>query len=144
VPPPWVEMILTLAGWLQGSSHMNHILAASDNAEQEFAFDWLRRKLGSTKRIPANSEDACDCGPERPRSGDVLEFGRKPMKTSSLFVAGLAFAILPIAPANAEKNKKPASYADKKPASYAECKERASKQGWGYNATWYYCQEYKN
>jgi hypothetical protein len=40
VPPPWVEMILTLAGWLQGSSHMNHILAASDNAEKEFAFDW--------------------------------------------------------------------------------------------------------
>jgi hypothetical protein len=66
------------------------------------------------------------------------------MKTSSLFVVGLAFAILPIAPANAEKNKKPANYADKKPASYAECKERASKQGWGYNATWYYCQEYKN
>jgi len=40
---------------------MNHIMVASDNAEKEFAFDGLRRKLGSTKRIPANSEDACDC-----------------------------------------------------------------------------------
>ena len=27
---------------------------------KEFVFDWLRRKLGSTKRIPANSEDVCD------------------------------------------------------------------------------------
>ena len=27
---------------------------------KEFVFDWLRRKLGSTKHIPANSEDACD------------------------------------------------------------------------------------
>jgi hypothetical protein len=34
VRPPWVEMILTLAGWLQGSSHMNHILAASDNRKR--------------------------------------------------------------------------------------------------------------
>jgi dienelactone hydrolase len=28
---------------------------------KEFVFDWLRRKLESTKRIAANSEDACDC-----------------------------------------------------------------------------------
>jgi hypothetical protein len=28
---------------------------------KEFAFDWLRRKLGSAKRIPTNSEDACGC-----------------------------------------------------------------------------------
>jgi dienelactone hydrolase len=28
---------------------------------KEFVFDWLRRKLQSTKRIAANSEDACDC-----------------------------------------------------------------------------------
>jgi len=61
------------------------------------------------------------------------------MKTSSLFVVGLAFAVLSIAPGNAGKKEN-----NKKPASYAECKERASKQGWGYNATWYYCQEYKN
>jgi hypothetical protein len=46
------------------------------------------------------------------RSGDVLEFGRKAMKTASLFVVGLAFAMLSIAPANAENNKKPASYAE--------------------------------
>jgi hypothetical protein len=77
---------------------------------------------------------------------DVLEFGRKPMKTSSLFVVGLAFAILPIGPANAEKNKKPANYADKKPASYAECIALASKQGWGPNAAWGFCnnQGFKN
>ena len=66
------------------------------------------------------------------------------MKTSSLFVVGLALAILSIAPANAEKNTKPASYADKKPASYAECMALARKQGWGPNAAWGYCQEYKN
>ena len=55
------------------------------------------------------------------------------MKTSSLFVVGLAVAT---APADAEKNKKP--------ASYAECMALASKQGWGPNAAWGYCQEYKN
>jgi hypothetical protein len=28
---------------------------------KEFAFDWLRRKLGSTERTAARSEDAVDC-----------------------------------------------------------------------------------
>jgi hypothetical protein len=28
---------------------------------KEFAFDWLRRKLGSTRRTPTKSEDAFDC-----------------------------------------------------------------------------------
>jgi hypothetical protein len=28
---------------------------------KEFVFDWLRRKLGSTERIAASVEDACDC-----------------------------------------------------------------------------------
>jgi dienelactone hydrolase len=28
---------------------------------KEFVFDWLRRKLGSTERIVASLEDACDC-----------------------------------------------------------------------------------
>jgi hypothetical protein len=28
---------------------------------KEFAFDWLRRKLGSTKLTPTKSEGACDC-----------------------------------------------------------------------------------
>ena len=27
---------------------------------KEFVFDWLRRKLGSTERIVASVEDACD------------------------------------------------------------------------------------
>jgi hypothetical protein len=57
------------------------------------------------------------------------------MKTSSLFVVGLAVAT---APADAEKNKKP--------ASYAECMALASKQGWGPNAAWGFCnnQGFKN
>jgi dienelactone hydrolase len=28
---------------------------------KEFVFDWLRRKLGSTERLAASVEDACDC-----------------------------------------------------------------------------------
>ena len=28
---------------------------------KEFAFDWLRRKLGSTERAPTRSEGAVDC-----------------------------------------------------------------------------------
>ena len=60
------------------------------------------------------------------------------MKTASPFVVGLAFAMLSIAPANAENNKKP--------ASYAECMALASKQGWGPNAAWGFCnnQGFKN
>jgi hypothetical protein len=39
--------------------------APSQNAfptlARETVFDWLRRKLGSTERIVASVEDACDC-----------------------------------------------------------------------------------
>ena len=34
---------------------------------KEFVFDWLRRKLGSTERIAASVEDACDCAGARCR-----------------------------------------------------------------------------
>jgi hypothetical protein len=77
------------------------------------------------------------------------------MKISSLFVAGLAIAILSIAPANAEKNKisknnsdcAPSTCQGKfKPASYAECMALGNKRAWDTNTAWLYCsnQGYKN
>jgi hypothetical protein len=61
------------------------------------------------------------------------------MKTSSLFVAGLLSQYCQLHRRTPEKKEN-----NKRPASYADCTALARKQGWGYNATWAYCQEYKN
>jgi hypothetical protein len=77
------------------------------------------------------------------------------MKTSSLFVAALAVAILSIAPANAgkkENNKNNSDCAPSncqgkfKPASYAECMALGTKRSWDANTAWLYCsnQGFKN
>lgn len=77
------------------------------------------------------------------------------MKTASLFVVGLAVAILSIAPANAENNKNNKNNSDCapstcqgkfKPASYAECMALGNKRAWDPNTAWLYCsnQGYKN
>jgi hypothetical protein len=91
------------------------------------------------------------------------------MKTSSLFVVGLAFAILSIAPASAAKNAPnnnnapntnnecssttwpaapavPCHSPKFKPASYTECTEAVRKAAWDPSVAWWYCsnQGYKN
>jgi hypothetical protein len=77
------------------------------------------------------------------------------MKTSSLFVAGLAVAILSIAPANAERKKDNKNNSDCapsncqgkfKPTSYAECMALGNKRSWDANTASWYCsnQGFKN
>jgi hypothetical protein len=84
------------------------------------------------------------------------------MKTSSLFVAGLAVAILSITPANAEKNRKnedsykcstttfpvlSAVQCNKPVAkSYVECVEITTQKGWRGSDAWWGCssQGFKN
>jgi hypothetical protein len=74
------------------------------------------------------------------------------MKTSSLFVAGLAVAILSIAPANADANKcstttYPVNSAVQcwKPtaANYAECVKILTDKGWRGPDTWWTCTNQK-
>jgi len=84
------------------------------------------------------------------------------MKTSSLFVAGLAVAILSIAPANAEKSRKnedsykcstttapviSAVQCSKTVApSYVDCTTRVKQGGWEPSFAWWWStnQGYKN
>jgi hypothetical protein len=74
------------------------------------------------------------------------------MKTASLFVAGLAVAILSIAPANADLNKcstttYPVNSAVQcwKPtaANYAECVKILTDKGWRGPDTWWTCTNQK-
>jgi len=84
------------------------------------------------------------------------------MKTSSLFVVDLAFAILSIAPASAAKKEPnnnnecsgttwpvapavPCHSPKFKPASYTECTEAVRKAAWEPSIAWWYCsnQGYK-
>ncbi len=84
------------------------------------------------------------------------------MKASSLFVAGLAVAILSIAPAIAQKNQKNedtykcstttwpvlSAFQCNKPAahSYAECVKMITDKGWRTTDAWWGCgnQGFKN
>jgi hypothetical protein len=74
------------------------------------------------------------------------------MKAASLFVAGLAVAILSIAPANAQSNKcsstsYPAHSAVQcwKPtaANYTECVKILTDKGWRASDTWWTCTNQK-
>jgi hypothetical protein len=84
------------------------------------------------------------------------------MKTSSLFVVGLACAILSIAPANAEKNEKSgeaykcstttwpnsSAFQCNKPVanSYVECVKMVTDRAWRPSDAWWICsnQGFKN
>lgn len=81
------------------------------------------------------------------------------MKASSLFVAGLAVAIISIAPANAYNPQPGCSTTTGvtsgvpctpqtgwKPVSYVECTAHLREQGWRDNVGWWWCgnQHLKN
>lgn len=74
------------------------------------------------------------------------------MRASSLFLAGLAAAIISSAPANAQDAKKPAavSQADsrtwKQLTNYVDCKDFARGRGWTDLEGWYGCtaRKFKN
>jgi hypothetical protein len=67
------------------------------------------------------------------------------MRASSLLVAGLAAAIVSIAPANAEIGKKPAAVSQtagktwKELTNYVDCKAFAKQNGWADWEGWYGC-----
>jgi hypothetical protein len=69
------------------------------------------------------------------------------MKAASLFVAGLAVAILSHAPANADNNKCSSSSATisavpctkPKAANYAQCGDMLRKNGWEPATAWWWC-----
>jgi hypothetical protein len=74
------------------------------------------------------------------------------MRASSLLVAGLAVAIVSIAPAKAEIGKKPAAVSQttgkawKELTNYVDCKAFAQRYGWADWEGWYGCnsRRFKN